>query len=175
MRQFRGSDRPMATNHFCFLLKKKKYPRSNKYRLLISTIYTETTRCFSQEGQWYLLMKLPPIRALGVIYFADVKKVLKSMNHSLIPLLKFHPEQACPHTDKGGHWEAKWDEGSGEQTQTLPVKGQQKKQQRSSHYSFSSLSHPDWRTRQDKFIVYDRKICMLRTIGCGYQTAGGWR
>lgn len=97
------------------------------------------------------------------------------MKHSLIPLLKFHPEQACPHTEKGGYWEAKWDEGSGEQAQTLPIKGQQKKQQHSFHYSLPSFSRPDWRTRNEKFIVYDWKIYRLRTIGCGYQTAGGRR
>lgn len=33
------------------------------------------------------------------------------MNHSLIPLLKFHPVQPWPHREKEGYWGAKWDKG----------------------------------------------------------------
>lgn len=59
---------------FPFLLQKNL--TSNRYRLPLSTSCTKTTRCFSLEGQWCLIMKLPPIRALGeVIYFVDVEGV----------------------------------------------------------------------------------------------------
>lgn len=44
-----------------------------------------------------------------------LKKVLNSMNHSHIPLLKFYPEQRWPHRENGGYWGAKWEEGPGDQ------------------------------------------------------------
>lgn len=75
-RQFRGPGRPHATRHFSLLTWKNL--RSNRYRLALSPSWSKTTRCLSPEGQWYLIIKLPPIRALGeVIYFAYVKEGAK--------------------------------------------------------------------------------------------------
>lgn len=49
-----------------------------RHRLALSLSCSKTTRCFSPEGKWYLIIKLPPIRALEeVIYFAYVKEGAK--------------------------------------------------------------------------------------------------
>lgn len=84
------------------------------------------------------------------------------MNHSLIPLLKFHPEQPWPHREKEGYWGAKWDEGSGDQAhQSRPCQSRVRQKTPapqppsvlpSSHHSLAWCY---------KFIVHDRK---LRTI-----------
>lgn len=72
-RQFRGSD-----GYEAFFPLLQKNLTSHRYRLPLSTSCTKTTRCFSLEGQWYLIMKLPPIRTLGeVIHFADVEEGVK--------------------------------------------------------------------------------------------------
>lgn len=66
----------MLLSNFFPFLKKKLW--SNRYRLALSPSCSKTTRCFSPAGLWYLIIKLPPIRALGeVIYFAYVKEGVK--------------------------------------------------------------------------------------------------
>lgn len=71
-----------------------------------------------------------------------VRKVLNSAKHSLIALLKFHPELPRPQEGKEEYWSLAWDRGFGEQPGSDP---QRRKQQPTSHHFFSTLSqHCYW-------------------------------
>lgn len=105
------------------------------------------------------------------------------MNHSLIPLLKFHPEQPWPHREKEGYWGAKWDEGSGDRAhQSRPCQPRVSLRNDSPPLSFlpslpSSLHSPagGLGTTNSLFTTEKNLHAQNDQSWRGYQSAGVWR
>lgn len=97
------------------------------------------------------------------------------MNHSLIPLLKFHPEQPWPHREKEGYWRAKWDEGSGDQAhQSRPCQSRVRQKTPTPH---SPISPPLLSSQLGLVLQIHRSWQKTQNDQSwrGYQSAGGWR
>lgn len=137
--------------HFDLMEEKKQttysqafYPLyfKNRHRPALSPSCSITRRRFSPKGQWYLIIKLPPIRALGeVIYFAYVEEGAKL--HEPFP---HTPAEISSRADlapqrERGILRAKWDVGPGDQAHwSRPCQSRGSGRNDSPLSSFPSLS-----------------------------------
>lgn len=93
------------------------------------------------------------------------------MNHSLIPLLKFHPEQSWPHREKEGYWGAKWDEGPGDQArQSRPCQSRGSQNNDSPPSSFLLPLFPFPRSSTEG-LGTTNSLCMTEKSACSERSA----
>lgn len=101
------------------------------------------------------------------------------MNHSLIPLLKFHPEQPWPHREKEGYWGAKWDEDSGDRARWSKL-GQSRVSRRINSPPLiipflSSQSALERGTTTSSLTTEKNLPAQNDHLWSGCQSTGGWR